>query len=144
VEWWEANQVGEQMRREAYRQRLAARMLELDAERLELGDMPSAAEFSAYLAKWKAVTGSSDMEMNAFVNASDWQLQRWRLGMIEAGQPDLADLLTPESRDEERAALGLKPYPNQQTEWSSSMSSQATVDKYKIFIDQSFEPTILN
>ena len=103
-------------------------MLELDAERVQLGDNPAHDEFSSFLSAWRHVSWSAEIEYNAFVNASDWQIHRRRQGLIEEGETAAAAKLTPELRDAERARLGLKPYPNQHpvAEWLALYADSVT------------------
>jgi Sigma-70, region 4 len=109
----EAYERQERERLAQIKQRRLERMLELDAERARMGDDPSYQDFKAYLARWEAVSWTSDTETNAFVNASDLQLERRRDGLTMAGQAFLASRLTPARRDAVRADHGLPPYRNQ-------------------------------
>ena len=75
---------------------------------MQLGDNPAHDEFSSFLKRLATCfMRSAEIEYNAFVNASDWQIHCRRQGLIEEGETRPPQpKLTPELRDAGRARLG--------------------------------------
>lgn len=82
----------------------------MDIERHQLGDDPSYEEFKKFIDKWSEKEGV-ERETCAFLNASDIQLERRRLQLVEARLLEMAAQFTPAYRDEMRAQwMGLPPF----------------------------------